>query len=62
MPNYVDFNEKMIRFTGDDGSVIYIPKTLGNVDYEAYLAHEETAEDREAQALFDAEQAGSSAE
>lgn len=57
MANYVDFNERTIRYTNDEGVISYIPKTLGNVDYELYLAHEETAEDREAQAQFDAEQA-----
>ena len=56
MANYVDFNEKTIRFTNDENVVFYIPKTLGNVDYEKFLLHEKTEEDIQAQAQFDAEQ------
>jgi hypothetical protein len=56
MANYVNFNETTIRHTDDEGVVRYIPKSLGNVDYETFLTHETTAEDTQAQAEFDAQQ------
>ena len=56
MANYVNFNETTIRHTDDENIVRYIPKSLGNVDYEIFLTHETTAEDIEAQTKFDAEQ------
>jgi hypothetical protein len=56
MANYVNFNETTIRHTDDENLIRYIPKSLGNVDYEMFLTHETTAEDTQAQAEFDAEQ------
>jgi hypothetical protein len=56
MANYVNFNETTIRYTDDENIVRYIPKSLGNVDYEIFLTHETTDEDIKAQTKFDAEQ------
>jgi hypothetical protein len=42
----LDGNESIQRIN-DDGSVSFIPKDLGNTDYQAYLAEQSTPIDTE---------------
>jgi hypothetical protein len=56
MQTYITINDT-IKHTDADGVIRWIPKDEGNIDYQVFLQHTETAADKTAQRVHDAEQA-----
>jgi len=52
MQTYISIND-IIKHTDTDGVISWIPKDEGNTDYQVYLQHKETPDDKAAQKAHD---------